>query len=443
MTRTERQHNILQKWINNKGIGTVIAATGFGKTYLGILSAQKILEKYPDGDIIVVVPRIPLKEEWSKAFQRAGISNYKIYVVNTAVKKIKEHGKLSCTHKIFDEGHRYMSGREFPKVRSGIKSKTALFLTAHIESEPPFPILEKVGKEECLKNGWVADHEVYNLAVPLTEEEQIEFEKINNNFKYYESILGGKFNAFSNAAGYRKFISIKKEPENFLINKYTNRVFRKKDLYKRLEDPNDGFDREALSKFRSLTDNEIEKCYSKGRSSIVYYQEMNKRKKLLCNSLNKVEAIKEITNKFPDRKGVVFSEHTNFADLVYQNLEDSYIYHSNRTDKQNREALQAFRDSNSGIMASARSLNEGVDIPDCSLGIAAAGNSKELDNIQREGRIIRKQDNKRALFINLYVPETQDEKWLNKRQKDDALYVNSVNEILEYEELAEKAGGSQ
>ena len=429
MDRTERQLQIIEKWKEHKGIGTVFAATGFGKTYLGVLSALEIRDRYPEGKIIVVVPRIPLIEEWENAFNKAGIDNYEVLVVNTAVKRIKKEGGLECLHKIFDEGHRYSDGKEFPKVKRGIHSKTALLLSAYMESEPPFPILDEVSKKECLDNGWVSDHEIYNLAVPLTEEEIKEYEKINGSFKHYESLLGGKFKAFSRATEYRKFIYIKKSPDEFLTDKYSKKVFRKKDVEKMLERGKI----DDLSKFRELTDSEIENYYSKARMAVVYFQQMNLRKKLLCQAENKMYTIRDIIEAFPERKSVIFSEHRKFADSVSELIDNSYLYHSGRTAKQNREALEAFKNVDKSTIISAKSLNEGVNVPDCSLGIAAAGNSKILDNIQREGRIIRKQDNKRALFINLFVPDTQDEKWLKKRQKDDAIYVNSVQEILEYE----------
>lgn len=428
MDRTERQLEIIKKWKEHKGIGTVFAATGFGKTYLGVLSALEIRERYPGGKIVVVVPRIPLVEEWKNAFERAGLDNYEVLVVNTAVKRIKKE-PIECLHKIFDEGHHYSDGKEFPKVKRGIHSKTALMLSAYMESEPPYPIIDQVSKKECLRNGWVSDHEIYNLAVPLTEEELKDYERIHGSFKHYESLLGGKFRAFSRAAEYRKFIQIKKEPENFLINKYSNKAFKRSYIEKLY---NSG-KVDDLSKYREPSSSEIEAYYSKARMAVVYFQQMNLRKKLLCQAENKIYAIRDILEAFSERKAVIFSEHRKFADSVNEVVDNSYLYHSGRTDKQNREALEAFKNVERSTIISAKSLNEGVNVPDCSLGIAAAGNSKILDNIQREGRIIRKQNDKRALFINLFVPDTQDEKWLKKRQRDDAIYVNSVREILDLE----------
>lgn len=422
MERTERQLQIIKKWKNNKGKGTVVAATGFGKTYLGILSIQAVQEKFPGATTIIVVPRIPLKDDWEKEIEKYGLKNVEVYVVNTAAKL----GKVYYTHKVLDELHNFIDGKEFSKVLHKIQSKTAMGLTAKIEN-PPFKIIDRVSKKECLDNGWVSDHENYNLAVPLTDGELEEYRRINKTFKKYESLLGGRFEAFSKASAYRKFIYIKKNRDDFVINKYSNKVKKRNKIKE-----------DETGKYRELTDKEVDIFYNKGKMAKIYFQEMNKRKKILCSSYNKALAAKEIVEKLPERKGIVFSEHTNFADTVHSFIENSYIYHSKRTDKQNREALKGFDESDSGVIISAKSLNEGVDVPDCSLGIIAAGNSKELDNIQREGRTIRAREGKRSLIINLYIPETQDEKWLEKRQGDNAIYVNSVDEILDYEEKFNK-----
>ena len=77
-------------------------------------------------------------------------------------------------------------------------------------------------------------------------------------------------------------------------------------------------------------------------------------------------------------------------------------FHSKRTKKQQVEILKKFKDGRTKqrVISSVKALNAGFDVPDCSLGIVAAGNSKKLDNIQRTGRIIRYVPGKTAVIIN-------------------------------------------
>ena len=137
--------------------------------------------------------------------------------------------------------------------------------------------------------------------------------------------------------------------------------------------------------------------------------------------------------KFKDRKALLFSASTDFADSVQEELGDICLsFHSKRTKKDQATILKKFKDNRTKqrVISSVKALNAGFDVPDCSLGIVAAGNSRKLDNIQRTGRIIRYVPGKTAVIINLYAPDTQEVSWLNKRQEgQDVRWVNSVEEI--------------
>ena len=130
--------------------------------------------------------------------------------------------------------------------------------------------------------------------------------------------------------------------------------------------------------------------------------------------------IKELLEKFSDRKALLFNGSVKFADEVQEELGDICLsFHSKRSKKQQAEVLRKFKDGRTKqrVISSVKALNAGLDVPDCSLGIVAAGNSRKLDNIQRTGRIIRYIPGKTAVIINLYAPNTQEVAWLNKRQE--------------------------
>ena len=44
MTRTERQQEAIKKWVSNKGKGTIVAGTGFGKTRTALMAIKAILK---------------------------------------------------------------------------------------------------------------------------------------------------------------------------------------------------------------------------------------------------------------------------------------------------------------------------------------------------------------------------------------------------------------
>jgi superfamily II DNA or RNA helicase len=377
MTRDERQAIVISKY---KASGTLLAATGFGKTYTTLKLIMTSLKKSKENNFIIVVPTINLKLQWEYEIQKNNIINTEVYVINTACTL-----DLECTLLVLDEIHMY-GGEIFSNVFTKIKYKFILGLTATLEPNTKIydlvnkycPVFDEVTLEECRNNNWVVNYKVYNLAVKFTKEELSEYNKIEYLYRKAEYALGGRFNAFDNA-NYQIKVSGPKRKEAFM-----------------------------------------------------YLMAVKKRRNILINASNKLVAIREIRKKFKSHKTLVFCESIDFATLVNKSISKSTIYHSKLTPKVKSQSLTDFKDGTINTMIAVKSLNAGVDIPDCSLGIVASGNSKVIDDIQRVGRVIRSSDNKKeAIFINLYIPKTQDEVWLKKRQLHQIVIpIMSVDDIL-------------
>jgi superfamily II DNA or RNA helicase len=56
LTRDERQEESLKAWLRNKGRGCVEGCTGYGKTRIGLNAIERVMTKYPNLSVIVVVP---------------------------------------------------------------------------------------------------------------------------------------------------------------------------------------------------------------------------------------------------------------------------------------------------------------------------------------------------------------------------------------------------
>lgn len=166
------------------------------------------------------------------------------------------------------------------------------------------------------------------------------------------------------------------------------------------------------------------------------WKTINLRKDILYNAVNKVKAVERINKLFNDRYGVIFSQSTVFADLMSNKLGDSCLsYHSKLSAKQRKKNLKLFCDGRTkvNVLSAARALDEGANLPRVTYAIIAAGTSKEKSQIQRLGRIIRYEDDKRAVLIRLYAKGTKDEQWLKSSQnRYNAVYIDSPDEILEY-----------
>jgi len=385
-SRTSRQIEIVQKFADNKGRGTLLAATGFGKTYTAIMVILRLLKSRPNAKVIVVVPTINLKNQWNTELRKNKIKQYcNVIVINTAYKS-----KAKCDLLICDEMHAY-GAEQFIKVFNKITYDFIFGLTATIERTDGMhevlleyaPVIDEVPIEECHTNGWVSDYLVYNLAVPMLEDEQSSYDSANKKFRYAASQIGfGGAQSFNNA------------------KRYLN-------------------DKDADPHKRAM--------------AAIYYNSMRTRGDICKNSQAKIPVIKELLEKFNDRKALLFSASTKYADDVQEELGDICLsFHSKRTKKEQALILKKFKDGRTKqrVISSVKALNAGFDVPDCSLGIVAAGSSKKLDNIQRTGRIIRYVPGKTAIIINLYAPNTQEVSWLNKRQEGQIVkWVDSVEEI--------------
>jgi len=87
-------------------------------------------------------------------------------------------------------------------------------------------------------------------------------------------------------------------------------------------------------------------------------------------------------------------------------LGNASIYHSGLVKEEKERNLLEFALSKTRVLVAVDGLNEGVDIKGADAAICASGVSTELTNTQQLGRIIRPEDGKRPLFINIYTEET-------------------------------------
>lgn len=86
-SRDLRQEECVEKWIKNRCKGTIIAATGFGKTRVALMCIKRFLTKNPESTVLVVVPTQTLKDQWFGLLITNGIPQVAVEVINTVVKK--------------------------------------------------------------------------------------------------------------------------------------------------------------------------------------------------------------------------------------------------------------------------------------------------------------------------------------------------------------------
>lgn len=386
LNRTQRQTEGLRKWSKAGYNGILQYCTGFGKTYTAIRAIKGMIDRKGIQSVVVVVPTLTLQEQWEAELKKHKIKIAKVYVINTAAKK-----DLNVDFLILDEIHRY-AAETFKLVFENISAKFILGLTATLERGDGLhkiilehsKVVDVVTVVEALKNRWISTFKVYNIAVPFPEEEAIAYKKADNGFKHFAAKLGGKFDAFATAQEWIK-----------------------------------SDDKEQQGK------------------AAAYYNSMRTRKKICLNNTNKIPIIKELVDYFEDRNGLLFSSDTKFADTVQKTLGDiSMTFHSKIGKKDQKYVINRFKDKRTKvrILSTVKALNEGFDVPNCSLGIDAGGTSSKIAFIQKLGRIVRFVEGKDAIMFNLYTPNTQEEVWLRKRivDIDPSLIIDcTIDEFFE------------
>lgn len=448
--RTERQQEIVDKWIANNGRGTALAVTGFGKTRTLLMGAEACVNSknaVTQRDVTVIVPTNYLKKEWEEALQHYNFPS-KVYTIQTLIRRYNAGKKLRTSILLPDEIHRYTSD-QFGTLFNIVNYDFIFGASATIDTEDEkyaivndkCPIIDKVTLDEAKSNNWVSDFTIYNLAIELSDEEQILYNKMTNKFSKYFGTFNWDFDlamqCFSNDDACKRVASfLGWDPQAVKIH--------------------------AVQLFRVIQD----------------------RKFFLYNLDSKIKVAKEIIDRFPDRIFITFSESTEFAERLAEEIGDEAVaYHSNLTtlvvddkkkvvakavkvdnrtkykdksgnlytwdqiksaypnkklsllgNKRRKDlAIKRFKDGRTKIRAvsTAKALDEGANFPSLSASIVTSGSSKTRQSIQRLGRMIRYQEGKSAFQVELYAKGTQDEKWLIRRQEEsiNIQWITSINQI--------------
>ncbi len=288
--------------------------------------------------------------------------------------------------------------------------------------------------EEAKREGYVSDFIIYNLAVQLNLADQLQYQKLSD-------LMNNMFARFGHDFELVKFCSAgKAKGGDLACKRYAHTMG-----WVATDGKTHPWSPENIAKYAAQW----------GRA-------VRERKKLLYNATAKLDVAELILNKFSDLKAITFAESTNFADELTKRLgTTARSYHSNLESEKRtyakttvyktkppktvtkiksvsgatrrKEALEALNAGGTGVRVinTARALDEGFDVADIGLALVCSSTSAPRQDTQRSGRAIRFVFGKMALVVNLYIPGTQDEKWLRARQKNARRieWISSVDEI--------------
>lgn len=401
LNRTERQKLGLKKWILNKCRGVCEYCTGFGKTRVALEAIKLILNKYPQYKVLVIVPTKTLKKQWISHLDSWGFSlNADVVVINTAAKK-----KYHCDLLIIDEIHKAGSD-EFINVFNNVTYSLILGLTAtlerlderHLLLQKIAPVIDTITVEEALINGWTSTFVEYMVLIDVPD--IAEYKHLHKQFISYFDFFNYDFNLAMSMIGKQGLIN--------RINLRDSRCTPKTS---------------EADKKKMLVDINI--------AAIGFMRVLQARKKFINNHYKKIEIAHKILKAREGQKIITFSNNKQMASIISDN-----VYTSDLSEKEGNELINKFHNNEITVLSSCDKLNEGFDSPNVSVGIILGLDSSKVKAVQRLGRIIRKEENKKSEMFNIVIKGTVETSWFeNSHKKSNYVIIDEdgLNKVLKGE----------
>ena len=401
------QENCLRAWQRNGCRGIVNVITGAGKTRVALEAFSLLRSRKDRVRCFVVVATLPLAKQWKQAIQdyfsdaepvRIGEYHGKrknhsdkditIYVINSARQVLARHilEAMRLGYHIFliaDECHHYGSAenrRIFDFMKSGSyneRSYSSMGLSATPFTETNRKVLERaLGEEiyhysvdEALDDKVISEFVVFQIALSFSPEEAGDYDSYSRRM----SIL------------YRRLIS------SFpLLEEMTGQAFLR-------------------------TIREMANAQGEDSEAYIYLSLAYKRRTLSVMAAARSKCAISLIQHIKNERILVFCERIAQAEALMRALQDhgiarTVMYHSKLEKEIRTAALEAFRDNRARILVACKALDEGMDVPDASVGIIVSSSMVTRQRIQRLGRLLRRSEGKKvARIYYLYIRESSDD----------------------------------
>jgi superfamily II DNA or RNA helicase len=141
----------------------------------------------------------------------------------------------------------------------------------------------------------------------------------------------------------------------------------------------------------------------------------NRARQIALNSRTKLDALAEILTEHPGERTIIFTEHNSLVYAISREFLIPAITHT--TPKEERaEILDKFRTGQYRTIVTSKVLEEGIDVPEASVGVILSGSGSKREYKQRLGRILRKKEGKLAILYEI-VSKGTTEIGISRRRK--------------------------
>jgi len=128
----------------------------------------------------------------------------------------------------------------------------------------------------------------------------------------------------------------------------------------------------------------------------------------------KLDTAVELVRKHKGEKIIVFTEYVSLAEKLAERLKKEgfkvFVLVGKMSKEARRKSFEGFREASEGVLVTAKVGDEGINIPDASVGIIVAANAttRLRTFIQRIGRLVRKAEGKEKATIYVLVCDPRE-----------------------------------
>jgi superfamily II DNA or RNA helicase len=359
------QKDALDAWLKTRA-GSLVIPTGGGKTIVAMRAIAAL-----SVHTLVIAPTLELVDQWAGRMHGAfGIQIGKytgsekrlepvtVATYDTAYLRAQELGDAFMLV-IFDETH-HLAAPGYMQIAEMLASPWRMGLTATYEREDKLhrELDEVLGGKvyeislEALKGKHLSDFVTKRIVVSMLTEEKQEYD--------------------INQARYLNFL-------------------RSRGI--RMRSPAD------FTRFVVLSGRDKD-----GREALLA---KNRARQIAMNSRAKLVELGKILRLHKNERTIIFTEYN---ELVYRISNEFLIPGiTHRTPKKERvELFNAFRSGEYSRVVTSNVLEEGIDVPEASVGVILSGSGSVREYRQRLGRILRKREEKLAMLYEIVSEDTSE-----------------------------------
>ena len=135
----------------------------------------------------------------------------------------------------------------------------------------------------------------------------------------------------------------------------------------------------------------------------------------------KLEMIGDILRHHPGEQTIIFTADNDAAYTIGRRFLLPVLTHHTKA-AERKHFLDFFRAGKYPVLVTSKVLNEGVDVPQASVGIIVSGSGSVREHVQRLGRILRTAPGKEQAVLYELVSANTSEESISQRRREHSAY---------------------